>query len=266
MTEYNIRTLITRGQDKLRCEDDFLVYEEGDYIITAVFDGCSSGIDSHFASTLCKITLKNVLSRDLWNEFKYLPEDKDPLYENDMIFLKSIIEEFICGDLNYALNELDLDVNTELLSTCVICMFNKIKHKCNIIFCGDGVCYIDGEVYAPHDENGNSVYYFSTCGFDKARSRKEQRKLLNEYFDKYCFMVEDKTVNETVAIASDGIDSFKDMYGINKVEEARDVFFKENRFSTMNVMLKRLYNIFIKSNSCINQDDCTIVRLNIMEL
>lgn len=266
MTEYNIRTLITRGQDKLRCEDDFLVYEEGDYIITAVFDGCSSGTDSHFASTLCKITLKNVLSRDLWNEFKYLPEDKDPLYENDMIFLKSIIEEFICGDLNYALNELDLDVNTELLSTCVICMFNKIKHKCNIIFCGDGVCYIDGEVYAPHDENGNSVYYFSTCGFDKARSRKEQRKLLNEYFDKYCFMVEDKTVNETVAIASDGIDSFKDMYGINKVEEARDVFFKENRFSTMNVMLKRLYNIFIKSNSCINQDDCTIVRLNIMEL
>lgn len=266
MTEYNIRTLITRGQDKLRCEDDFLVYEEGDYIITAVFDGCSSGIDSHFASTLCKITLKNVLSRDLWNEFKYLPEDKDPLYENDMIFLKSIIEEFICGDLNYALNELDLDVNTELLSTCVICMFNKITHKCNIIFCGDGVCYIDGEVYAPHDENGNSVYYFSTCGFDKARSRKEQRKLLNEYFDKYCFMVEDKTVNETVAIASDGIDSFKDMYGINKVEEARDVFFKENRFSTMNVMLKRLYNIFIKSNSCINQDDCTIVRLNIMEL
>lgn len=266
MTEYNIRTLITRGQDKLRCEDDFLVYEEGDYIITAVFDGCSSGTDSHFASTLCKIALKNVLSRDLWNEFKYLPEEKDPLYENDMIFLKSIIEEFICGDLNYALNELDLDVNTELLSTCVICMFNKIKHKCNIIFCGDGVCYIDGEVCAPHDENGNSVYYFSTCGFDKARSRKEQRKLLNEYFDKYCFMVEDKTVNETVAIASDGIDSFKDMYGINKVEEARDVFFKENRFSTMNVMLKRLYNIFIKSNSCINQDDCTIVRLNIMEL
>lgn len=266
MTEYNIRTLITRGQDKLRCEDDFLVYEEGDYIITAVFDGCSSGIDSHFASTLCKITLKNVLSRDLWNEFKYLPEDKDPLYENDMIFLKSIIEEFICGDLNYALNELDLDVNTELLSTCVICMFNKITHKCNIIFCGDGVCYIDGDVYAPHDENGNSVYYFSTCGFDKARSRKEQRKLLNEYLDKYCFMVENKTVNETVAIASDGIDSFKDMYGINKVEEARDVFFKENRFSTMNVMLKRLYNIFIKSNSCMNQDDCTIVRLNIMEL
>lgn len=265
MTEYNIRTLITRGQDKLRCEDDFLVYEEGDYIITAVFDGCSSGTDSHFASTLCKMALRNLLSRDLWDDFKYLQEDDDRIYDNDMMFLKKIIEEFICGDVNWLLNSFKLDVNTELLTTCVICMFNKITQKCNIVFCGDGVCYIDGDVYAPHDENGNSVHYFSTLGIFKARSRKEQRKILNEYFDKYCFMVEDKTVNETVAIASDGIDSFKDMYGINKVEEARDVFFKENRFSTMNVMLKRLYNIFIKSNSCMNQDDCTIVRLNIIK-
>ncbi len=48
---YKIKVLQTRGsQHELRCEDDFLIYEEDKYIVAAVFDSCTSGRRSDVAS------------------------------------------------------------------------------------------------------------------------------------------------------------------------------------------------------------------------
>ena len=44
---YKIDSFISRGgMHLLHCEDDFYVYEDEEVIVAAVFDGCSSGIDS----------------------------------------------------------------------------------------------------------------------------------------------------------------------------------------------------------------------------
>ena len=38
------------GKNKNKCEDAFLLKEQGDFIYGAVFDGCSTGIQSSWAS------------------------------------------------------------------------------------------------------------------------------------------------------------------------------------------------------------------------
>lgn len=254
MIKYNIRKLITRGEaHHLRCEDDLLVIEKGDYILMNVFDGCSSGKDSHLASTMYKNIVNKVINTPMWNSFIYEEELKE--YRSDFNFLCSIIQKFR-NELEGYIETYNVNTNDELLSTAVFCLFNKISQKCNIIFCGDGVCSIDDDVYAPHDENGDSVYYLSTVPV--------KEDLFKQYIINNCFYVINRDVNKELSISTDGIDSFKDIYGINKSNEARDLFFKSERFLHQEIMLMRLYNIFTKNNTpCKNQDDFTMIRLNI---
>lgn len=58
---FNIDTLIKMGKaHSLHCEDDYIVVENDNFLVAAVFDGCSSGVDSHYASTKHKYLMKEV--------------------------------------------------------------------------------------------------------------------------------------------------------------------------------------------------------------
>lgn len=58
-----IRTVLKKGTDHLvNCEDDLFFSNYYDkYYVGAIFDGCSSGIKSHFASSLFGKILQTVL-------------------------------------------------------------------------------------------------------------------------------------------------------------------------------------------------------------
>ena len=247
--EYLVRQLITRGDmHKLRCEDDVFVSETEKHILMAVFDGCSSGNDSHFASTAYKLALSKLqetLLSPLFEEMEGMVGDCSRLVtivQNTHKMVGNLIIEF-------GLNPLAND----MLSTAIFALFNKERSMVNIIFCGDGVAYIDGKEHCVHNED-SSVYYLSTVSQQGFR----------DYIDNHCLRLCNIPVENGLSISTDGIDSFIDKYRKNYGEEARTLFFESDRFTGNKFMLTRLYNIFTKEEdkNCIrNQDDFSMVRL-----
>lgn len=52
--KFEIDKIIKMGKShSLHCKDDFFIEENDNFILCAVFDGCSSGIDSHYSEIKC---------------------------------------------------------------------------------------------------------------------------------------------------------------------------------------------------------------------
>lgn len=257
MSKYKIKTLITRGHDKLRCEDDFVVNETQNLIVCGVFDGCSSGLDSHIASTILKKIMMNVSGLEFAYQLCHKNNDKD--------YLKYICQDYI-DEIYFCLNRLKkqdlffIKEEEDLLSTAIILVLDKNNGKYFIQFAGDGVAFVDGEVVDVHNED-NSVTYLSTI----------LEKNLDNYINSSKSL--SGTIEKTLSISTDGIDTFKDVFGITHVEEARELFFKSERFVKTDGMLTRLYNIFTKESDVKedggttkktklrNIDDFTMIRI-----
>ncbi len=244
MANFKIKSIITRGHEKLRCEDDYLVEETENLIICGVFDGCSSGLDSHIASTIMKKIMMNVNGL----EFVYKICQKDGK-DN----LKFICRDFI-DEIYISLNKLKsqniffLKEGEDLLSTVIILVLDKNNGKYFIQFLGDGVAYTDGEITDVHNDD-NSVLYLSTVN----------ESLIDEYISKSKSL--SGVINKTISISTDGIDTFKDSFGIGYANEARTLFFESERFVKISPMLNRLYNIFTNENKLKNIDDFTMIRI-----
>ena len=252
--DYKIDSLITRGMmHELRCEDDYMIFDNDEIIISAVFDGCSSGIDSHYASTFLRKKLNEYLED---NSIYIIRED-----ENRNFPYKSC-DETLKGILEYLHSCIPYS-ETEYLSTCVMCYINKETYEYSILFAGDGECCIDGKRHIVHDKEGNAVRYLSTV---KTYSD------FNEYYDKYCKKYSG-IFNESLIISTDGIGSFIDKFNADKSELARSLFYGEGEIKIderfMKLPLKRQYNILsngriFKENEKIpvkNLDDFTIIKI-----
>lgn len=247
-TNYKIKELITRGDGKLRCEDEIFHTQYNNFSICALFDGCSSGKDSHYASTHHKLLLKDAIENEI-------------LWEN--------VEDISRGILNFIYEELynlPYERGVEMLSTIILLIVNEVTEEYFIVFAGDGVTSIDGKVINVHDANGDSVWYLSNVynpydinclGFNEAFSNyyTSLKKISGKGFN-------------TISISTDGIDTFKNKYGTVLKEEAREFFFNNDKFDNLDNQLKRLYNIFIKGLNiddkipCINIDDFSMIKIN----
>lgn len=253
--KYKIDKLITKGRlHELHCEDDCLVYENDKFILAAVFDGCSSGIDSHFASTMHKYKM-----RDICNQFD----------EITSIYSSNITEE-ILGELNRRIWSLDYERDREMLSTVVFTIIDKENSKYYICVAGDG-CYKrpcinnDENIKSVHDANGNAVWYLSTV---KPADFKD-------YYNTYC-NIESGILSDgdKICISSDGLESFISPFGVSKEDEAKKIFFNTEKCSEkyQKMPLKRLYNIVVKGK-CIdtgnevmlNGDDFTMIKIKYHE-
>lgn len=239
MPKYITRTLLTRGgSHELHCEDDLFTFEDNTWIVAAVFDGCSSGIDSHYASTCHKYRLKSSL-RSL---NQYYEENSD---------LESVSKSLLL-DVYIDLHSEDYKSGEEMLSTIVLLLIHKHTKHFHILFAGDGVCQIGDDIRRIHDSSGDTVWYISTI---------HKKKDFDEYYDK-CPKFKGYELPKEIIISTDGIDSFKDVFGVNRSDEAYDILFKSDRFLQQEIMLKRLYNIMTKSDTpCRNQDDLAIIRI-----
>ena len=255
MKQYKIDTLISKGRlHNLHCEDDYLVYENDKFILAAVFDGCSSGIDSHFASTMHKYKM-----REICNNL----EEYTSVYDTD-------VAQNILRELNSKIWSLDYEINQEMLSTVVFIFIDKLNDKYHICIAGDG-CYEqmfnNYEVFeSVHDINGNAVWYLSTV----------RPADFNDYFHNYCKLEKGVFTNDReICISSDGLESFVSQYGSLKNDEARKIFFEtrkcEEKYRKM--PLQRLYNVVTKGKCTdtgnevmLNGDDFTMIKIKCIEV
>lgn len=230
-----IRTLLKKGTDHLvTCEDDLFVFKNEVMTVCAVFDGCSTGIKSHFASTLySKILNKNI--------FHVLKWDANLVSED---FIKILLFKFIY-DLKKVKEDLYLK-DIELLSTFVIAVI--INNKVTILVSGDGGFNIDDKEYK-FDSVDNAPNYLSyhleedieeTC-------KNEIQQFVFEDFKK-------------LSIFSDGLYSFRKVAEEGVIEKITNTFLAEENLLSSEAMLSRKYNMLIKEGYS-NYDDLSIIRI-----
>lgn len=235
-----IHELIKIGYNhKNFCEDYiFTLKLNENKVFAGVFDGCSSGKDSHFASAL---TAKIIKSEGIkkYNE------------KNKTDFLKIILFESLMKIKDFKnSNNLEID---ELLSTIILLYIDTEKNSAEIIAIGDGFISINGKAIIIDQRNTPkyAAYYL-----DEISDYKSFEKVFN---DISLFL---KTTDlHDITISTDGILSFE------KIEETENII-DEKEFLTNDIflienkaMLGRKVNILKTKYSRVNQDDLGMIRI-----
>lgn len=217
-----LSTLCKRATHKNTNEDSVFVKETESSVFGVVADGCSTGINSHFASQLICYVVEKV----------EIP-DKLRLTSRDVI-------SDICWKFKW-IKEVTQLSEMHLLSTCLFFHYDKQKEELSIRVFGDGYYYINGVEYCV-DQNNTPDYL--------AYHLKSA-----EYLD-YMFK-NPEFIHENVGsfqICSDGISSFSR----TQFEDAQKHWAILLEKPTSTNYLERIYNI-LKRDKWINNDDLSIV-------
>jgi len=233
-----IRKVSKRGMDhKDNCEDSSLFAVHNDLIFMGVFDGCSSGTDSHFASILfTKI-------------FKKSFDTIKNLYGGDPVIFANTLLNSVYKELTNVFNVLSLS-SIEMLSTINI-FVGDIKTKKGIsTIIGDGSFYVNGKKIIDIDPPGNAPFYITYyiekgIAYDKA---------MNGFFINLVENFND------VSVCSDGINTYKNTSGINATEFAEEYLLRDKYLAKNKMMLNRKCNILTKVNLMNHSDDLSVVR------
>lgn len=201
------------------CEDNYWVNETDEYIQGAVLDGCSTGINSHFASTLIKYSFERS------NNLVHIRRD-------DLNNYFDVIISRVRNDLNDVKTALNL-TELNLLSTIVFFFYNKKDKSLWVKFIGDGVIYVDGNEII-NDENNMPDYlaYHLIESWSMFYSWIESRRTL--YFENV----------ENFAICSDGINSLVNLKNPHiKKEVAINFLIIDDQWKGLENGLNKKFNI-----------------------
>lgn len=236
-----ISTVSRRGSSHPDWNEDSFYYKQTNHsIIGGVFDGCSSGKDSYFASKLFA------------NLFKKTIED---LNEEDVNINKfpSLVNGFFTN-LNKAIKSIGLNTE-ETLSTAVLFIYELSSSDLLVKFFGDGVAYANNQylqIFNNDEENKPDYIGYSL-----------DEILEGNNFNKYWDMKKSFVTNtKDFSVSSDGIFSFV------KANEHEPDFLVENYLIQDNFLyknpasLKRKLNI-IRNKGYDHHDDVTIIRVKI---
>lgn len=242
MEEYQ---LIRRGAiHKDFCEDFLFTHRiKNRYRIYAVFDGCSTGVDSHFASALLAKTIKA--------ELEFI--DKEDL-ESSELLLDALVYQS-SQSLKEIRNALMLSTD-ELLSTLIVFVYDENTDSGNILAFGDGHVSINENDYVI-DQNNQPEYiaYY----LDMINTYEDYEKCVADFARKYKV---EKLVE--VSISTDGIDTFQKSEIVESTETAPDpkAYLLHNDFLRNNPsMLSRKCNILKTKFGLVNQDDIALIRI-----
>lgn len=182
----NIQTAIQLGSSHpIFCEDFLLTAPIGkDKLLAVVADGCTSGKDSHFASTLIiKILQKIAIEQSYLQNYKIQPLDAQ---------IKEIVAR-LWEELK-AVKNLLLLKNEELLSTVLLALVQKEQKQAYFVALGDGLLACNGKIWE-FDNNDHPDYL--------AYHLHEQK---DEYVNQQNFIF--LTDIQQLSICTDGIFSF----------------------------------------------------------
>lgn len=242
----NFYALTQIGEFHVNHNEDYLIIEDAGapYKLIAVMDGCSSGTDSHFASTLCGKILRKLAKQQAYKVYaeKQQPEIKD-LIEN--ISLK-LFEELV--NIN---RQLDLNAD-EVLSTLILGIIDTALQRAEFVIAGDGLIHIDGHNFEYESDN-RPDYIGYHLNMDKHIWL--QTKTLIKSIDKF----------NDLTISTDGIFTFKNYDGKSYPDISEGQIIKEFCVDTSNAgnpnKLKRSL-LKIKDEFGLSpSDDLTMIRV-----
>ena len=210
---------VRRGEDhETFCEDFAVEFENEKYHYGAILDGCSSGVDSHFASSLFG-KIFNQLFRDTVGEGKQLFET--PIKEATFIMI-----EFY-QKLKNIKESLGLSLS-ELHSTIIFSVYDKELQELFVYNFGDGVIAVGGNVIELENtayDNPNAPHYFVNDTLGKNLNEREFSLWLHMHYGQRSF----QDVSNFM-IASDGLTTFKLRSGMSPEKEKVFEFFLNNNW------------------------------------
>jgi len=243
-----IHSLTKRGSShKDYCEDyEYQYVSDRNYLIAAVFDGCSSGTESYFASTL----FARVLRKTCQN-LQYPPE----VVELELT-AKHILQHFTKELLN-AINIVGLDT-VEVLTTMILLVLHKESRNCHIIAIGDGVIVANGKVTVidQHNEPDYLAYYIADI---------TEPEEFDNWYEKHTNRYSFEAITD-ISISTDGVLTFinptaKDSTNHEIELNSLEYLLKDTFLITNHAMLKRKCNILKTKHNLDHYDDLGIIRV-----
>lgn len=233
-----IATVSKRGTSHTDWNEDSLYYLQTEStVIGGVFDGCSSGKDSYFASKLFANVFKATIE-----------QAKQAICINNF---PTLVNSFFIN-LHKAINTIGL-CREETLSTAILFIYDIETNQLMVKFFGDGVAYSNHnlfEIFKVDEENKPDYIAYSL------ESILKEADFHRYWQSKKSFL----TKTKDFSISTDGIFSFKH---VNKLEPnveiekylAHDLFLYKNAAG-----LKRKLNI-IRNKGFEHDDDLTVIRV-----
>ena len=236
-----IREVCRRGRDHQNfCEDSSLVYIDEQFIHIAVFDGCSSGKDSHFASFFFSRMLRKTIKEMLFIGNDFL-----------VVKVKKLFKQFY---ENLQANKKFIDVSTsEFLSTIVYLVIDKKTLITVSVISGDGEIYIDGvpqwQIKLENNNPDYLAYYL------------ERVDTFDTWWNSTFILEYQISNNSDIAVATDGLDSFKKLGGLVTKKEIIEKLLIDRRFLNLEVMLERKCKVLENIEQTVHTDDLSIIRM-----
>jgi len=226
------------------CEDYLLIKENKNYILAAVFDGCSSGNESYFASALLgKITAKTFDSLEFKSDIK----------KNICKIIKNIVTQF-----SETAKNLDLS-QEELLSTVIISLIDKKQNKIEVIAIGDGAIFADENQYIIDQNNMPNYLAYHI--------KKLNRSIDFDNWLKHSTISYSFENLKNFIISTDGILSFRNpenYYPRDKImSEIYEELILSEQLMENKSKLQRTLRILKSTNNWEHYDDLAIIRIKI---
>lgn len=192
MTDFITYSFVKRGNGYGHanfCEDFSFISQQDEFLVCGVFDGCSTGVDSHFASALFAKAFRSA-ARSFFQK-----EEKTDKLKNEL--------EAICFEASTKIydtgKELDLP-DSEMLSTAIVLLANKETQRARAVAIGDGMLWLNGEKIEIDQQNQPDYLVYHLFGI-------RQRENFRDWFEKVPRHFEIETI-EDISISTDGVLSF----------------------------------------------------------
>lgn len=226
------------------CEDHLLIKKiNSNKLVCAVMDGCSTAMDSHFASTLVAKLLRKIITEIGYKEL-YETNNALNLDEQFKEILRSLFHEIIFLKKHLMLDE------KELLTTLIILLYDAAENKGIILSIGNGVVCINGIITEfDRDNKPDYLAYHLNENFNNWYESQNQKM----FFD---------CIND-ISIATDGILTFSKIKKIdsdnmiNPVEYLMIDQTGNNTDEMLNQKIKKLEHHYGMKPT----DDLAIIRL-----
>lgn len=249
INKMKIHSVIRKGEDHpIFCEDFMSIGDSGRYFLGVVFDGCSGGNDSHFASSLFGKIFRQIISEGAMAG--------NTIEEKSKNFVQGFVKKLFEIKVSLQLEDNDM------LATFVMLIYDKVHGEALVLTVGDGVIHCDGELIILDNERFKFThpttyrdmpdyiaYDLVDLGLD--------RTYFNHWYDNHVKV--HKFVNpRDISISTDGILTFK-----TPEEEVDPVNFLlvDDTWSNNKIMLSKKVNVLKTKYKTIHKDDISMIRL-----
>lgn len=247
-----IHSVLARGYDhKTFCQDALAIHETNNFVYAAIFDGCSGGKDSHFASNLFA---------KAFNQSLTYPEIFDSPF-GELKEKAQLLVYMIGRKLSEVKQILHLSTN-ELLSTMILTIVKKETQECVIYAFGDGFFSVDGvDTIIKNkrftDENMPNYIAYDLHIFN-------DYKKFTSWFSQQSESYQFPSVNN-ITIASDGIQTFKNYKDCNELIDPVNYLSKDEFLMGTVNMLERKCNIIHNKYCMVHLDDLSVIRIKLTD-